>query len=78
LPPLPEILGRLSRIAAKPHIDADDAWTGLLAAMNGVLRSGVAKAHAVDEARLNKGWALLHEAAGRCCLLDQRTAERRE
>jgi vacuolar-type H+-ATPase subunit H len=71
-------LGRPPRIAAEPHVDADDAWTGLLVAMNGVLRSGVAKARAVDEARLNKGWALLHEAAERCRFLDQRAAERRE
>jgi hypothetical protein len=46
--------------------------------MNGVLRSGVAKARAADEARLNKGWALLHQATERCRLLDQRAAERRE
>jgi hypothetical protein len=67
---LPEILGRPPRIDAEPHVDADDAWTGVLAAMNGVLRSGVAKARAADEARLNKGWALLHQATERCNLLD--------
>jgi cell division septum initiation protein DivIVA len=70
-----EILGRPPRIAAEPHADANDAWTGVLAAMTGALRSGVAKAHAADEARLNKGWALLHQATERCRLLDQRTAE---
>jgi hypothetical protein len=68
-------LGRPPRIAAEPHIDVDDAWTGLLAAMNGVLQSGVAKACAIDEACLNKGWALLHEAAERCHLLDQHAAK---
>jgi F0F1-type ATP synthase membrane subunit b/b' len=71
-------LGRPPRIAVEPHVDADNAWTRVLAAMNGVLRSGVAKARAADEARLNKGWALLHQATERCRLLDQRVAERRE
>jgi hypothetical protein len=69
-PPLPEILGRPPRIAAEPHADADDAWTGVLAAMTGALRSRVAKARAADEARLNEGWALLHQATERCHLLD--------
>jgi hypothetical protein len=46
--------------------------------MTGALRSGVAKAHAADEARLNEGWALLHQATERCHLLDQRAAECRE
>jgi hypothetical protein len=52
-------LGRPARIAAEPHADADDAWSGVLAAMTGALRSGVAKARAADEARLNEGWVLL-------------------
>jgi F0F1-type ATP synthase membrane subunit b/b' len=46
--------------------------------MTGALRSGVAKARAANEARLNEGWALLHQATERCRLLDQRAAERRE
>jgi hypothetical protein len=71
-------MGRPLRITAEPHADADDAWMGVLAAMTGAIRSGVAKARAADEARLNKGWALLHQATERCHLLDQRAAERRE
>jgi hypothetical protein len=59
-PPLPEILGRPPRIAAESHTNADDAWMGVLAGVTGALRSEVAKARAVDEARLNEGWALLH------------------
>jgi cell division septum initiation protein DivIVA len=51
---------------------------GVLAATTGALRSGVAKAHAADEARLNEGWALLHQATERCHLLDQHAAERHE
>jgi F0F1-type ATP synthase membrane subunit b/b' len=51
---------------------------GVLVAMTGALRSGVAKARAANEARLNKGWALLHQATERCRLLDQRVAERHE
>jgi hypothetical protein len=46
--------------------------------MIGTLQSKVAKARAADEARLNEGWALLHQATERCRLLDQRAAERRE
>jgi hypothetical protein len=42
------------------------------------LQSEVTKARAADEARLNEGWALLHQATERCRLLDQRAAERRE
>jgi hypothetical protein len=34
---LPEILGRLVRITAEPHADADDTWMGVLAAMTGAL-----------------------------------------
>jgi hypothetical protein len=46
--------------------------------MTGALRSKVAKAHATDEACLNEGWVLLHQATERCRLLYQRAAERRE
>jgi hypothetical protein len=46
--------------------------------MTGALRSGVAKAHAADEVRLNEGWALVHQATERCHLLDQHAAERRD
>jgi cell division septum initiation protein DivIVA len=75
---LPEILGRPLRIAADPHASADDAWAGALKAMTGAFWSKVAKACAADEARLNEGWALLHQAMERGCLLDQRAVERRE
>jgi hypothetical protein len=75
-PPLPEILGRPTRITAEPH--ADDAWSGVLATMISALRSEVSKARAADEVHLNEGWVLLHQATERCCLLDQRVAERRE
>jgi hypothetical protein len=66
------------RIATDPHANTDDAWARVLAAMTGTLQSEVAKARAADEVRLNKGWALLHQATERCRLLDQRTAERHE
>jgi hypothetical protein len=75
-PPLPEILGRPARITAEPH--ADDPWAGVLAAMNDALRDEVARARAISEARLDEGWALLHQATERSRLQDQRTAERRE
>jgi cell division septum initiation protein DivIVA len=52
----------------EPHANADDTWMGVLAAMTGALRSGVAKARAADEACLNECWALL----------DQRAAKRRK
>jgi F0F1-type ATP synthase membrane subunit b/b' len=78
LPPLPEISGRPLRIATDPHTNADDAWARVLAAMTGTLQSEVAKARAADEACLNEGWALLHQATERCRLLDQRAAECRE
>jgi hypothetical protein len=71
-------LGRPLRIAADPHTNADDAWARVLAALTGTLQSEVAKARAADEARLNEGWALLHQATERCRLLDRRVAERRE
>jgi cell division septum initiation protein DivIVA len=73
---MPEILGRPARIDVEPH--ADDAWSGVLAAMTGALQNEVAKARAADEARINEGWVLLHQATERCHLLDQRAAEHRE
>jgi hypothetical protein len=66
------------RIAADPHTNADDAWARVLAVLTGTLQSEVAKARAADEAHLNEGWALLHQATERCRLLDRRVAERRE
>jgi hypothetical protein len=77
-PPLLEILGRPLRITADPHTNADDAWAGVLAAMTSAFQSEVTKARAADKARLNEGWALLHQAVERGRLLDQRAAERRE
>jgi hypothetical protein len=71
-------LGRPLRIAADPHTEADDAWAGVLAAMNGAHQSRVAKARTTDEACLNEGWALLRQATERWRLLDQRAAERHE
>jgi hypothetical protein len=71
-------LGRPLRIAADPHANTDDAWVGVLMAMTGAFRSKVAKARAADEARLNEGWALLHQAMERGRLLDQCAAECRE
>jgi hypothetical protein len=70
MPPLPEILGRPLRIAADPHTNANDVWAGVLSAVTGAPQSEVAKARAVDEARLNEGWALLHQAVERGRLLD--------
>jgi hypothetical protein len=75
-PPLPEIMGRPARIAAEPH--PDDPWSGVLAAMTGALQNEVAKARAPDEARINEGWVILHQAMERCRLLDQRATERHE
>jgi vacuolar-type H+-ATPase subunit H len=75
-PPLLEILGRPARIAAKPH--AVDPWARVLAAMTGALRDKVVRARTAEEARIDEGWALLHQATKRCCLLDQRAAEHRE
>jgi F0F1-type ATP synthase membrane subunit b/b' len=46
--------------------------------MNDALRDEVARARAISEVRMDKGWALLHQATERCHLLDQRAAERRE
>jgi hypothetical protein len=75
-PPLPEILGRPARIAAEPH--AADPWARVLVAVTGALRDEVVRARTAEEARINEGWALLHQATKRCRLLDQRAAECRE
>jgi F0F1-type ATP synthase membrane subunit b/b' len=75
-PPLPKILGRPARIAAEPH--AADPWVGVLAAMTGTLRDEVVRARTAEEARIDKGWALLHQATERCHLLDQHATERHE
>jgi vacuolar-type H+-ATPase subunit H len=77
-PPLLEISGRPLRIAADPHTDANDVWARVLAAMTGTFQNEVAKGRAANEARLNEGWALLHQATERCRLLDQRATERRK
>jgi hypothetical protein len=69
-------LGRPARIAAEPH--AADPWARVLATVTGALRDEVARAHTAEEARINEGWALLHQAIERCRLLDQRAAERRK
>jgi hypothetical protein len=67
-PPLPEILGRPTRIATEPH--ATDPWARVLAAVTGALRDEVVKARTAEEARIDEGWALLHQATERCRLLD--------
>jgi hypothetical protein len=69
-------MGRPTRIAAEPH--TADPWARVLAAMTGALRDKVIRARAAEEARIDEGWALLHQATERCRLLDQRAAERRE
>jgi cell division septum initiation protein DivIVA len=46
--------------------------------MTGALRNEVAKACTANEARINEGWVLLHQATERCLLLDQRAAKRHE
>jgi cell division septum initiation protein DivIVA len=43
--------------------------------MTGALRNEVARARTVEEARIDEGCALLHQATERCRLLDQRAAE---
>jgi hypothetical protein len=50
----------------------------VLATVTGALCDEVIRAHTAEEARINKGWALLHQATERCRLLDQRAAEHRE
>jgi hypothetical protein len=56
------------RIAAKPH--AANPWAGVLAAMTGALQDEAVRARTAEEARINEGWALLHQATERCRLLD--------
>jgi cell division septum initiation protein DivIVA len=46
--------------------------------MTGALRDEVVRARTAEEALIDEGWALLHQATKRCRLLDQRAAERRE
>jgi F0F1-type ATP synthase membrane subunit b/b' len=50
----------------------------VLAAVTGTLRDEVARVRSTKQARIDEGWALLHQATERCRLLDQRVAERRE
>jgi hypothetical protein len=76
-PPLLEILGRPLRITADPHTNADEVWARVHEAMVDTFQNEVTRARAVDQARLDEGWALLHQATERCRLLDQRAAERR-
>jgi hypothetical protein len=76
--PLPEISGRPLRIAAHPHTDTDDVWARVRDAMADTFQNEVARARAAEQARLDNGWALLHQATERCRLLDWRAAERHE
>jgi cell division septum initiation protein DivIVA len=46
--------------------------------MADTFQNEVARARAAEQARLDNGWALLHQATERCRLLDWRAAERRE
>jgi hypothetical protein len=46
--------------------------------MTGALRDKVVRARTAEEARIDEGWDLLHQATERCRLLDQCVAERRE
>jgi F0F1-type ATP synthase membrane subunit b/b' len=50
----------------------------VLAAATGALRDEVTRARSVEEARIDEGWALLHQPTERCRLLDQHAAERHE
>jgi F0F1-type ATP synthase membrane subunit b/b' len=77
-PPLLEILGRPLRITADPHADVDEAWVRVRETMIATFQDEVTRARAIEQATLDKGWALLHRAMERCRLLDQRAAERRE
>jgi hypothetical protein len=77
-PPLPEILGRPLRITADPHANADEAWARVREAMIATFQDEVTRAHAIEQASLDEGWALLHRATERCRLLDQRAAEHHE
>jgi hypothetical protein len=69
-------MGRPARIAAEPH--TADPWARVLTAVTGALRDEVVRARTAEEARIDEGWALLHQATERCRLLDQRAAERHE
>jgi cell division septum initiation protein DivIVA len=66
------------RIATDPHTDTDDMWARVRDAMADTFQNEVARARAAEQARLDNGWALLHQATKRCHLLDRRAAERRE
>jgi vacuolar-type H+-ATPase subunit H len=46
--------------------------------MTGALHDEVVRARTIEEARIDEGWALLHQATERYRLLDQHAAERRE
>jgi hypothetical protein len=67
-PTLPEILGRPLRITMDPHTNADEAWARVREAMVDTFQNEVTRARAVDQARLDEGWALLHQATERCAL----------
>jgi hypothetical protein len=61
-----------------PHTDTDDVWARVRDAMADTFQNEVARECAAEQARLDNGWALLHQATERCRLLDRRMAERRE
>jgi hypothetical protein len=46
--------------------------------MTGALRDEITRARTAEEACIDEGWALLHQATERCRLLDLRAAEHRE
>jgi hypothetical protein len=46
--------------------------------MTGALHDEVVRVRTTEEARIDEGWALLHQAMERCHLLDQRAAKCRE
>jgi hypothetical protein len=46
--------------------------------MTGALCDEVVRARTAKVARIDEGWALLHQATERCRVLDQRAAEHRE
>jgi hypothetical protein len=52
------------------HTNADEAWARVREAMVDTFQNEVTRARAVDQARLDEGGALLHQATERCCLLD--------
>jgi hypothetical protein len=66
------------RISAHPHTDTDDVWARVRDAMADTFQNEVARARAAEQACLDNGWALLHQATERCRLLDRRAAERCE